>query len=82
MSIQKTLYLQSSFAGAVGFVPVNFSAAHRSVLQSNGSIPFQFPSAPAAVSLAESLQSPDATSGRDDLDVRDVSDDFEHPCQP
>jgi hypothetical protein len=31
------------------------------------------------VSFPESLQSPDAPSGRDDLDVRDVSDDFEHP---
>lgn len=54
----------------MGFVPVNFSAAHR---------PVRFPPAPAAVSFPESLQPPDAPSGRDDLDVRDVSDDFEHP---
>jgi hypothetical protein len=31
------------------------------------------------MSLPESLQSPDAPPSRDDLDVRDVSDDFEHP---
>jgi len=32
ISVQKTLNLQSSFADAVGFVPVNFSPAHRPVL--------------------------------------------------
>ena len=58
---------------------MNLSAAHCSVHKSNGSIPFKFPPALAAVSFPESLQSPDSSSARDDLDVCDVSDDFEHP---
>jgi hypothetical protein len=79
ISIQKTLYLEPPFADAVSFVPVNLRAAHRSVHKSNGSIRFKFPPALAAVSFPESPQSPDAPSARDDLNVRDVSDDLEHP---
>lgn len=51
----------------------------RSIHKSNSSIAFEFPPAPAAMAFSQVLQTPDAPSGGDDLDVRDVPDDFEHP---
>jgi hypothetical protein len=57
---------------------MDLSTPQRSVQQSNGSIPFQFPPMPTAVPLSYGLQPPDAPSDRDDLGIGDIADDFEH----
>lgn len=57
---------------------MNFSLAKRPAHKSNGRIPLEFSPTPAAISLSEILQSPDAPPCGDDLDVRDIANDFKH----
>ena len=57
---------------------MNFSVAKRPAHKSNGRILLEFSPTPAAISLSEILQSPDASPCGDDLDVRDLANDFKH----
>lgn len=57
---------------------MNFSLAKRPAHKSNGRSPLELSPTPAAISLSEVLQSSDALSCGDDLDVRDIANDFKH----
>lgn len=57
---------------------MNLGPPNRSAHKSNGSIAFEFPPTPAAIPFSQILQSPDTASRGDDLNVRDVANDFKH----
>jgi hypothetical protein len=57
---------------------VNLGPPKRSVHKSNGRISLEFPPTPAAMSFSQILQSLNAASRGDDLDVRDIANDFKH----
>lgn len=57
---------------------MDLSPPKGSAHKSNSSIAFELPPTPAAIPFSQILQSPDAASRCDHLNVRDVANDFKH----
>lgn len=61
----------------MGFVPVDFRMAHRTIVKLDLRSTFQLPPTSLAVSFPEPLTLAEGSAGRNRLHVRDCADDFE-----
>jgi hypothetical protein len=70
-----SVYLVLFRPNAVGFVPLDFRVAYRTIGKLQVSCAFQLP--PASLCLPEPRALADSIAGRNGLDIRDASDDLE-----
>ena len=93
MSFNDALDLVLFRPNPVGFVPVDFRMAYRTIGKLHVGSAFQFPPASLAVGFPQPLALADSSAGRNRLHVRDASDNLEvhapaplftargvHPC--
>src|SRR5438477_12497503 len=83
MSVENPLDLVLFRADAMGFVPVDFRMAYRTIQELHVGSAFQFSPACLAVRLPQALALSDRFAGRNQRFVGDGSDDFEvHALAP
>src|ERR1700690_934345 len=83
MSVENSLDLVLFLPNPVGFVPVDFRMAYRTIEKFHVGSAFQFSPASLAIRFPQSLALADGFAGRNHLHILDASDDLEvHESAP